>query len=48
VADNSEAQVVGIRYYNANGALLDAPQKGINIMEFQMSDGTKVVNKIKK
>lgn len=48
VADNGEAQVVGIRYYNANGVLLDAPQKGINIMEFQMSDGTKVVGKINK
>ena len=48
VADSGEAQVVGIRYYNTNGALLDAPQKGINIMEFQMSDGTKVVNKINK
>ena len=48
VADNGEAQVMGIRYYNLNGALLDAPQKGVNIIEFQMSNGTKVVNKINK
>ncbi len=48
VSDNGEAQVVGIRYYSINGALLDAPQEGVNIIEFQMSDGTKVVNKINK
>lgn len=48
VADNSDTQVVGIRYYNTNGALLETPRKGVNIMEFQMSDGTKVVNKINR
>ena len=41
-----DAQVVGIRYYNLNGTQLTAPQKGINILEFQMSDGTTKTNKI--
>ena len=48
VSSNDDAQVVGIQYYNTNGALLNAPQKGVNIMEFQMSDGTKRVFKINK
>ena len=43
-----DAQVVGIRYYNLNGAQLTAPQKGVNILEFQMSDGTTRTNKIYK
>ena len=42
-----DAQVVGIRYYNLSGAQLEAPQKGINILEFQMSDGTTKTFKIK-
>ncbi|MCH5306478.1 MAG: hypothetical protein J1E37_00255 [Prevotella sp.] len=43
-----DAQVVSIRYYNLTGTLLDVPQKGINILEFQMSDGTTRTNKIYK
>ena len=43
-----DAQVIGIRYYNLNGAQLEAPQKGVNILEFQMSDGTTRTNKIYK
>lgn len=43
-----DAQVVGIRYYNLNGTQLTALQKGINILEFQMSDGTTKTNKIFK
>ncbi len=42
----SSAQVVGIRYYNMNGTQLAAPQKGVNILEFEMSDGTTRTNKI--
>lgn len=42
------AQVTGIRYYNLNGTQLEAPQKGVNIIEFQMSDGTTRSNKIHK
>ena len=41
-----DVQVVGIRYYNMNGVQLVTPQKGINILEFQMSDGTTRTNKI--
>ena len=40
------AQVVGIRYYNMNGTRLAAPQKGVNILEFEMSDGTTQTEKI--
>ncbi len=40
------AQVVGIRYYNMNGVRLATPQKGVNIMEFEMSDGTTQTNKL--
>lgn len=40
------ARVVGIRYYNMNGMQLTSPQKGVNILEFQMSDGTTQINKI--
>lgn len=40
------AQVVGIRYYNMNGVRLATPQKGVNIMEFEMSDGTTRTNKL--
>ena len=43
-----DAQVVGIRYYNLSGSQLQAPQKGVNILEFQMSDGTTRTNKIYK
>jgi pectate lyase len=43
-----DAQVIGIKYYNLNGAQLLAPQKGVNILEFQMSDGTTRTNKIYK
>jgi hypothetical protein len=46
VAASDEASVVGIEYYSLNGARLNAPQKGINIIEFQMSDGTKRVSKV--
>ena len=46
VVAQDEASVVGIRYYSLNGARLSAPQKGVNIIEFQMSDGTKVVEKV--
>lgn len=48
VASNDDAQVVGIQYYNVNGARIASPQEGVNIMEFQMSDGTKRVSKIRK
>lgn len=43
-----DAQVVAIRYYRLNGTRLTAPQKGVNILEFQMSDGTTKVTKITK
>jgi len=43
-----DAQVVGIRYYNMNGTQLDSPQKGFNILKFQMSNGTTKTFKIKK
>lgn len=46
VAASDEASVEGIEYYSLNGARLNAPQKGINIIEFQMSDGTKRVSKV--
>lgn len=46
VAASDEASVVGIEYYSLNGARLNAPQKGINVIEFQMSDGTKRVSKV--
>lgn len=48
VKSADDAQVIGIHYYNMNGARIASPQKGVNIIEFQMSDGTKVVSKIKK
>ena len=48
IAANDDAQVVGIRYYNQSGAQLAAPQKGMNILVFQMSDGTTRTNKIYK
>ena len=40
VQSADDAQVVGIRYYNMDGAQLSAPQQGVNILQFQMSDGT--------
>ena len=48
ISSNDDAQVVGIAYYNINGTRVATPQKGVNIMEFQMSDGTKRVSKIRK
>lgn len=48
IAANDDAQVVGIRYYNQSGAQLAAPQEGLNILVFQMSDGTTRTNKIYK
>ena len=48
VASNDDAQVVGIAYYNINGTRVATPQEGVNIMEFQMSDGTKRISKIRK
>ena len=41
-----DAQVTGIKYYNLNGVQIEAPQQGVNILEFQMSDGTTRTNKI--
>ena len=41
-----EPQVVAIRYYDLKGAQLRSPQKGLNIISYQMSDGTTVTNKI--
>ena len=43
-----EPQVVAIRYYDLKGAQLRSPQKGLNIISYQMSDGTTVTNKIMK
>lgn len=43
-----DAQVTGIKYYNLNGVQIEAPQQGVNILEFQMSDGTTRTNKIYK
>lgn len=48
VKATDDAQVVAIRYYNLNGARLNVPQPGVNILEFQMSDGTTRTNKIYK
>ncbi len=48
ISSNDDAQVVGIAYYNINGTRVATPQQGVNIMEFQMSDGTKRVSKIRK
>lgn len=47
ITSSDEAHVTGIRYYNLNGARLDSPRKGVNIMMFQMSDGTKIIKKMK-
>lgn len=46
VQSADDAQVVGIRYYNMDGAQLSAPQQGVNILQFQMSDGTTRKGKI--
>ncbi len=43
-----DAQVMGIRYYNLNGTELAVPQKGLNILEFQLSNGTTKTQKIYK
>lgn len=43
-----EPRVVEIKYYDMQGARLRAPQKGLNIISYQMSDGTTVTNKIMK
>ena len=43
-----EPRVVAIRYYDLKGAQLRSPQKGLNIISYQMSDGTTVTNKIMK
>ena len=40
IAENAGAKVVGISYYNLSGAKLPTMQKGINLMRFQMSDGS--------
>jgi hypothetical protein len=43
-----EPRVVEIKYYDMQGARLRAPQKGINIISYQMSDGTTRTQKIMK
>lgn len=39
-------QVVGIGYYSPSGVKTSGPQKGINILRFEMSDGTVRTTKI--
>ena len=48
IAASDDAQVVGIGYYGVNGSRYATPQKGLNIMVFQMSDGTTRTQKIYK
>ena len=48
ITSNNDAQVVGISYYGVNGSRYATPQKGLNIMVFQMSDGTTRTQKIYK
>lgn len=48
VAAADEARVVGISYYGINGAKYATPQKGLNIIRFEMSDGTTRSQKIFK
>lgn len=48
VAATDEASVRGISYYGANGARYATPQKGLNIIRFEMSDGTTRTQKIYK
>ncbi len=48
VSAADKARVVDIRYYNTGGTQLAAPQKGINILKFRMSDGTVQINKVYK
>lgn len=48
VAAADDARVVGISYYGINGAKYATPQKGLNIIRFEMSDGTTRTQKIYK
>lgn len=48
VAAADEARVVGISYYGINGAQYTTPQKGLNIIRYEMSDGTTRTQKIYK
>ena len=48
IAASDDAQVVGIGYYGVNGSRYATPQNGLNIMVFQMSDGTTQTQKIYK
>jgi hypothetical protein len=48
VAAADEARVVGISYYGINGAKYSTPQKGLNIIRYEMSDGTTRSQKIFK
>ena len=48
ITSNNDAQVVDINYYGVNGSRYATPQKGLNIMVFQMSDGTTRTQKIYK
>lgn len=47
-APADDARVVGIEYFNLNGEKLSGQQKGINLIRFQMSDGTTRTQKIMK
>lgn len=48
VSATDEASVRGISYYGANGVRYATPQKGLNIIRFEMSDGTTRTQKIYK
>lgn len=47
-APADDARVVGIEYFNLNGEKLSGQQKGINLIRFQMSDGTTRTQKVMK
>ena len=48
VADKAETEIISTRYFTLGGSQIAAPQKGANIVEHQMSDGTVHTQKIIK
>ena len=40
IAENSQRQVISASYYNAAGMRFSTPQQGLNMVRYQMSDGT--------
>ncbi len=48
VPSDTYAQTTAIRYYSPSGIQLPTPRQGVNIMEFQMSDGTRKTVKINR